>query len=79
MKLINESIYGHEIVRISSCFSRLLQAVSSTCIACECGRDYIGETGRLLGVRLKEHKYNLEEELCYLKIGIKCLGSSAQV
>jgi hypothetical protein len=21
----------------------------------------------------------LEEELCYLKIGIKCLGSSAQV
>jgi len=62
MKLINESIYWHGIVRISSCFNRLLHAVSSTFIPCECGRGYIGETGRLLGVRLKEHKYNLEEE-----------------
>jgi hypothetical protein len=63
MKVINESTYWHGIVRISSCFNRLLQAVSSTCIPCEYGRDYIGETGRLLGVSLKEHKYNLEKEL----------------
>jgi hypothetical protein len=73
MKLINESIYWHGIVRISSCLNRLLHAVSSTFIPCECGRDYICETGRLLGVRLKEHKYNLEEEPWYVKIGITYL------
>ena len=74
MKLINESIYWHGIVRISSCLNRLLQAVSSTFIPCECGRDYNGETGRLLGVRWKEHKHNLEEEIV-----ITCLWSRAQV
>jgi hypothetical protein len=28
---------------------------------CECWRDYIGATGRLLFVRLREHKHNLKE------------------
>jgi hypothetical protein len=32
-------------------------------IPCECGRCYIGETGRPLGVRLKEHQYNLKQGL----------------
>jgi predicted GIY-YIG superfamily endonuclease len=32
-------------------------------IPCECGRSYIGETGRPLGVRLREHRYNLKEGL----------------
>jgi len=26
-----------------------------------CGREYIGETGRTLGVRIREHKYNLRQ------------------
>jgi hypothetical protein len=30
-------------------------------IPCECGTDYIDELGRLLGVRLQEHNYNLNE------------------
>jgi len=62
MKRINESIYWHGKVRISSCLNRLLKAVSSTFIPCEYGREYIGEMGRLLGVSLKEHKHNLKEE-----------------
>jgi hypothetical protein len=33
------------------------QCVSS--IPCECGRSYIGETGRPLSVRLREHRHNL--------------------
>jgi hypothetical protein len=32
-------------------------------IPCECGRSYIGETGRPLAVRLREHKHNLREGL----------------
>jgi hypothetical protein len=32
-------------------------------IPCECGRSYIGETGKPLAVRLREHKYNLKEGL----------------
>jgi hypothetical protein len=32
-------------------------------ILCECGRSYIGETGRTLGVKLCKHKYNLKEGL----------------
>jgi hypothetical protein len=32
-------------------------------IPCECGRSYIGETGRPLAVRLREHKHNLKEGL----------------
>jgi hypothetical protein len=32
-------------------------------IPCECGRCYIGETGRPLGVRLKEHQLNLKQGL----------------
>jgi hypothetical protein len=33
-------------------------------IPCECGRSYIGETGRpLLAVRLREHKHNFKEGL----------------
>jgi hypothetical protein len=28
-------------------------------IPCTCGREYIGETRRLLGVRIMEHKYNI--------------------
>jgi hypothetical protein len=79
MKLINESTYWQGIVRNFMWFNRLLQAVSSTFIPCECGRDYIGEIGRFLGVRLKEHKYNLEEGPSYVKIGITCLRSTAQV
>jgi predicted GIY-YIG superfamily endonuclease len=30
---------------------------------CDCDRYYIGETGRHLEVRIKEHKYNLTEGL----------------
>jgi predicted GIY-YIG superfamily endonuclease len=30
-------------------------------IPCECGLVYIGETGRNLSVRLKEHKMNCEK------------------
>jgi predicted GIY-YIG superfamily endonuclease len=30
-------------------------------ICCECGRSYIGETGRPLAVRLHEHRHNLKE------------------
>ena len=32
-------------------------------ISCECGRNYIGETGRLLAVRFREHNLNLKEGL----------------
>jgi hypothetical protein len=32
-------------------------------IPCECGRSYIGETGRSLAVRLREHRHNLKEGL----------------
>jgi hypothetical protein len=30
-------------------------------ILCECGRRYSYETSRHLGVRIKEHKYNLNQ------------------
>jgi hypothetical protein len=30
-------------------------------IPCQCGREYIGETGRPLNIRIREHKYNLRE------------------
>jgi predicted GIY-YIG superfamily endonuclease len=33
------------------------------CIPCECGRSYIGETGRSLAVRLREHRHNLKDSL----------------
>jgi predicted GIY-YIG superfamily endonuclease len=32
-------------------------------IPCECGRCYIGETGRSLAVRIREHRHNLKEGL----------------
>jgi predicted GIY-YIG superfamily endonuclease len=32
-------------------------------IPCECGRSYIGETGRPLAVRLREHRHNLQQGL----------------
>jgi predicted GIY-YIG superfamily endonuclease len=32
-------------------------------ITCECDRSYIGETGRLLAVRLREHRHNLRQGL----------------
>jgi hypothetical protein len=32
-------------------------------IPCECGRSYIGEKGRPLAVRLREHRHNLKEGL----------------
>jgi predicted GIY-YIG superfamily endonuclease len=32
-------------------------------IPCECGRSYIGETNRWLGIRIKEHKHNLKQGL----------------
>jgi predicted GIY-YIG superfamily endonuclease len=32
-------------------------------IPCECGRNYIGETSRLLAVRLREHRQNLQQGL----------------
>jgi predicted GIY-YIG superfamily endonuclease len=32
-------------------------------IPCECGRHYIGETGRPLGVRVREHMNNLKQGL----------------
>jgi hypothetical protein len=39
----------------------LLQSFRSVSIPCECGLVYIGETGRNLSVRLKEHKTNCEK------------------
>jgi hypothetical protein len=33
------------------------------CIPCECGRSYIGETGRPLAMQLHEHRHNLQESL----------------
>jgi hypothetical protein len=36
---------------------------SSVYSVCECGRSYIGETGRPLAVRLREHKHNFKEGL----------------
>jgi hypothetical protein len=30
-------------------------------VLCECGRSYIGETGRTLAVRLREHRHNLQQ------------------
>jgi hypothetical protein len=44
-----------------SCEMFHINVFSPTFNPCECGRDYIGETGRPLGVRSKEHKYNLNE------------------
>jgi hypothetical protein len=32
-------------------------------ILCECGRSCIGETGRHLAVRLREHRHNLQQGL----------------
>jgi hypothetical protein len=32
-------------------------------IPCECGRSYIGETGRPLTVRLRKHRHNLQQGL----------------
>jgi predicted GIY-YIG superfamily endonuclease len=32
-------------------------------IPCECGRSYIGETGRPLAVRFPEHRHNLKKGL----------------
>jgi hypothetical protein len=32
-------------------------------IPCECGRSYIGETGRPLAVLLREHRQNIKEGL----------------
>jgi hypothetical protein len=32
-------------------------------IPCECGRSYIGETGRAVAVWLLEHRHNLKEGL----------------
>jgi hypothetical protein len=30
---------------------------------CECGRSYIGETGRPLAVRFREHRHNIKDSL----------------
>jgi hypothetical protein len=32
-------------------------------IPCECGRSYIGKTGRPLAMQLREHRHNLKEGL----------------
>jgi hypothetical protein len=32
-------------------------------IPCECGRSYIGKTGRPLAMRLRDHRHNLKEDL----------------
>jgi hypothetical protein len=32
-------------------------------IPCECGRSFIGETGRPLAVRLREQRHNLQQVL----------------
>jgi hypothetical protein len=39
----------------------------------ECGRSYIGETGRTLAVRLPEHRHNLKQGLKKIKTGPTCL------
>jgi hypothetical protein len=40
------------------------QMTHSICsIPCECGRSYVGETGRPLGMWLREHRHNLREGL----------------
>jgi hypothetical protein len=41
-----------------------LQMAQCICsISCECGRNYIGETGRPLAVLLCEHRHNLQQGL----------------
>jgi hypothetical protein len=39
-------------------------------IPCECGRSYIGETGRPLAVRIREHRQGLLEKI---KISPTCI------
>jgi hypothetical protein len=39
----------------------------------ECGRSYIGETGRPLAVELHEHEHNLRESSRKIKISSTCL------
>jgi hypothetical protein len=42
----------------------------ATLRVCKCGRSCIGETGRLLAVRLREHRHNIKS-VSYRKIKIK--------
>jgi hypothetical protein len=30
-------------------------------IPCECGREYVGKTGKPLNIRIRKHKYNQRE------------------
>jgi hypothetical protein len=48
-------------------------------IPCECGRSYIGETGRPLTVRLGEHRPNLQQSSRKIKISPTCLWRESQI
>jgi len=39
----------------------VIVSLSVSRIPCKCGREYIVETSRPLGVRIMEHKYNIRQ------------------
>jgi hypothetical protein len=56
--------YRFELLRNTFHICVMCQSAQCVCsIPSECGRTYIGETGRPFAVRLRKHKYNLKEGL----------------